>query len=111
MTPLRLLIADDHTLVRQGLRRILEGQPGWEVVAETGDGREACGNRRQAHHAHVAGQAVHRNRGDFRKSDCRLPKMPTGDKQARTEVPSPTAMGRSDDADVAATHDVGIQGH
>jgi len=41
MTPLRLLIADDHTLVRQGIRRILEGQPGWEVVAETGDGREA----------------------------------------------------------------------
>jgi DNA-binding NarL/FixJ family response regulator len=41
MTPLRLLIADDHTLVRQGLRRILEGQQGWEVVAETGDGREA----------------------------------------------------------------------
>lgn len=41
MTPLRLLIADDHTLVRQGLRRILESQPGWEVVAETGDGREA----------------------------------------------------------------------
>jgi DNA-binding NarL/FixJ family response regulator len=41
MNPLRLLIADDHTLVRQGLRRILEGQPGWEVVAETGDGREA----------------------------------------------------------------------
>jgi DNA-binding NarL/FixJ family response regulator len=41
MTPLRLLIADDHTLVRQGLRRILEAQPGWEVVAETGDGREA----------------------------------------------------------------------
>ena len=41
MSALRLLIADDHTLVRQGLRRILEGQPGWEVVAETGDGREA----------------------------------------------------------------------
>ncbi len=41
MNGLRLLIADDHTLVRQGLRRILEGQPGWEVVAETGDGREA----------------------------------------------------------------------
>lgn len=41
MASLRILIADDHTLVRQGLRRILEGQPGWEVVAETGDGREA----------------------------------------------------------------------
>jgi DNA-binding NarL/FixJ family response regulator len=38
MTPLKILIADDHTLVRQGLRRILEGQEGWEVVAETGDG-------------------------------------------------------------------------
>jgi two-component system response regulator NreC len=41
MSALRILIADDHTLVRQGLRRILEGQTGWEVVGETGDGREA----------------------------------------------------------------------
>ena len=41
MTKLRILIADDHTLVRQGLRKILEAQPGWEVVAEAGDGREA----------------------------------------------------------------------
>jgi len=38
---LRILIADDHTLVRQGLRKILEAQPGWEVVGEAGDGREA----------------------------------------------------------------------
>jgi DNA-binding NarL/FixJ family response regulator len=38
---LKILIADDHTLVRQGLRKILETQPGWEVVAEAGDGREA----------------------------------------------------------------------
>jgi DNA-binding NarL/FixJ family response regulator len=41
MNKLRILIADDHTLVRQGLRKILEEQPGWEVVAETGDGRDA----------------------------------------------------------------------
>ena len=41
MSNVRILIADDHTLVRQGLRRILEGQPGWEVVGESGDGREA----------------------------------------------------------------------
>lgn len=41
MSRLRILIADDHTLVRQGLRKILEAQPGWEVVAEAGDGREA----------------------------------------------------------------------
>ncbi len=38
---LSILLADDHTLVRQGLRRILTEQPGWNVIAETGDGREA----------------------------------------------------------------------
>ncbi len=41
MSKLRILIADDHTLVRHGLRKILETQPDWEVVAEAGDGREA----------------------------------------------------------------------
>ena len=41
MGKLRIVIGDDHTLVRQGLRKILEEQPGWEVVAETGDGRQA----------------------------------------------------------------------
>ena len=38
---LRLLLADDHLIVRQGLRRILEAQEGWMVVAEAGNGREA----------------------------------------------------------------------
>ena len=41
MARLRLLLADDHTLVRQGLRKILEAQPEWSVVAEASDGREA----------------------------------------------------------------------
>lgn len=41
MPKLRLLLADDHTLVRQGLRKILEERPDWEVVEEVGDGREA----------------------------------------------------------------------
>ena len=41
MPRLRILIADDHTIVRQGIRKILEDQPDWEVVAEAGDGREA----------------------------------------------------------------------
>ncbi|OFW38779.1 MAG: DNA-binding response regulator [Acidobacteria bacterium RIFCSPLOWO2_12_FULL_67_14b] len=41
MAKLRLLLGDDHTLVRQGLRKILEERPEWEVVAEVGDGREA----------------------------------------------------------------------
>jgi two-component system, NarL family, response regulator NreC len=38
---LRLLLGDDHTLVRQGLRKILEERADWEVVAEAGEGREA----------------------------------------------------------------------
>ena len=41
MRKLRLLLGDDHTLVRHGLRKILEEQPAWEVVSEVGDGREA----------------------------------------------------------------------
>jgi two-component system, NarL family, response regulator NreC len=38
---IRVLLADDHTLVRQGLRRILESDPHIEIVAEVGDGRAA----------------------------------------------------------------------
>lgn len=38
---LRILLADDHTLVRQGLRKILESQLGWQVVGEAADGHEA----------------------------------------------------------------------
>jgi two-component system response regulator NreC len=41
MPKLRLLLADDHTLVRQGLRKILEERREWEVVSEVGDGRAA----------------------------------------------------------------------
>jgi DNA-binding NarL/FixJ family response regulator len=41
MAKLRLLLADDHTVVRQGLRKVLEARSDWEVVAEAGDGREA----------------------------------------------------------------------
>jgi DNA-binding NarL/FixJ family response regulator len=41
MSRLRILLADDHTIVRQGLRKMLEERPDWEVVAEAGDGREA----------------------------------------------------------------------
>lgn len=38
---LRLLVADDHDVVRKGVRTLLEEQPGWEVTAEASDGREA----------------------------------------------------------------------
>jgi DNA-binding NarL/FixJ family response regulator len=40
MSALRLLIADDHEIVRKGLCTILQLQAGWEVVGEAGDGSE-----------------------------------------------------------------------
>jgi len=38
--PVRVILADDHTLVRAGIRALLEKLPGVEVVGEAGDGRE-----------------------------------------------------------------------
>jgi len=38
---IRILLADDHTVMRRGLRLLLESQPGFSVVAEASDGREA----------------------------------------------------------------------
>jgi len=43
----RILLADDHTVVRQGLRKVLEERPDWKVVAEAGDGREAVDRERE----------------------------------------------------------------
>ena len=37
----RILLADDHPIVRKGLRKVLEERREWSVVAEAGDGREA----------------------------------------------------------------------
>ena len=41
MPPIRILIADDHTLMRQGLRQLCEGLGGFTVVAEAKDGARA----------------------------------------------------------------------
>lgn len=41
MKPIRVLLADDHTLVRAGLRKLLESLPEVEVVGEADDGRKA----------------------------------------------------------------------
>ncbi|MFF7206183.1 response regulator [Streptomyces sp. NPDC008141] len=40
-TPIRILLADDHALVRRGVRLILDREPDLQVVAEAGDGAEA----------------------------------------------------------------------
>jgi len=41
MKPIRILLADDHTVVRKGLRLLLENEPDFQVVADAANGREA----------------------------------------------------------------------
>ena len=41
MNPIRILLADDHVVMRRGLRLLIETQPGLSVVAEASDGSEA----------------------------------------------------------------------
>jgi len=40
MKPIRIVLADDHTVVRKGLRLLLESQSGFVVIADASDGRE-----------------------------------------------------------------------
>lgn len=49
MPPIRLLIADDHTLVRQGLRQLCEELGGFTVIAEAEDGIQAAELVRREH--------------------------------------------------------------
>jgi two-component system response regulator NreC len=50
---IRILLADDHTIIRSGLRLLLEQQPDFKVVAEANDGREAVQLVAQ-HHPNIA---------------------------------------------------------
>jgi YesN/AraC family two-component response regulator len=59
---IRILIADDQALARAGLRKILESEPDLEVVAEAGDGAEAC-------------TAAQRTAPDVILVDIRMPRM------------------------------------
>jgi DNA-binding NarL/FixJ family response regulator len=47
MMKVRILIADDHELVRRGLVALLQSHEGWEICAEAKDGREAVEKARQ----------------------------------------------------------------
>lgn len=44
---IKILIADDHTLVRKGIKRMLEEQPDFKVVAEASDGKETVAKARE----------------------------------------------------------------
>jgi len=53
MKNIRILLADDHTVVRKGLRLLLESQPEFAVVAEAANGREAVAMAEEQHPAVV----------------------------------------------------------
>ncbi len=62
MTGLRVVVADDEPLVRQGMRLVLELEPGLEILGEASNGREAI-------------ELVRRHRPDLALLDIRMPEM------------------------------------
>ena len=49
MRKIKILLAEDHAVVREGTRKLLESQPDFEVVGEAGDGEEAVELTKQLH--------------------------------------------------------------
>ena len=74
---IRILLADDHTVVRDGLRALLERESDMKVVAEAADGRESVTWRRRLRRSGVDGPGDaedERYRGDpadFRRESAR----------------------------------------
>jgi DNA-binding NarL/FixJ family response regulator len=64
---IRVLIVDDHPVVRDGLRGVIDGEPGMEVVGEAGTGAEAL--------ARVTGAAADGTGVDVVLMDLRMPEM------------------------------------
>jgi DNA-binding NarL/FixJ family response regulator len=76
--PIRVILADDHTLVRAGMRALLEKLPKVEVVGEAGDGRQAL-------------QLVKRHRPDVVLMDISMPGLNGLDASQRMTVEYPDA--------------------
>ncbi|MBV9848359.1 MAG: response regulator transcription factor [Armatimonadetes bacterium] len=76
--PIRVLIADDHPVVRQGLAAMLTRKSGVSVVGETGNGREVV-------------ELFRRLRPDVTLMDLRMPQMDGGEAIARIRAEFPAA--------------------
>jgi len=90
MTPARILLADDHALVRRGVRLILDQEPDLTVVAEAGDGAEAVARVRDTEL-------------DLVVLDIAMPRM-TG-LQAAREIARRTARGEPPKVLMLSMHD------
>lgn len=81
---IRILLADDHSIIRDGLRALIEKEPGMSVVAEASDGREAVKLARE----HVP---------DIVVMDVGMPELNgvEATRQIAAEVPSVKVLGLS----------------
>jgi DNA-binding NarL/FixJ family response regulator len=75
--PIRVLLADDHVLVRQGIREFLEDEDDIEVIAEAGNGVEAV-------------RLVQEHRPDVAVLDIRMPEMTGVEATRRIKAQSPS---------------------
>jgi two-component system response regulator NreC len=87
---LRIVLSDDHAVVRAGLRMLLESQPGWEVVAESAD-------------AETAARQVRGHKPDVLVLDLMMPGRPPLDvvPQVRRDTPATSVVILTMEADPA----------
>jgi two-component system response regulator NreC len=92
---LRIVLTDDHPVVRAGIRMLLETQPGWEVVAESTD-------------AETAARQVRGHKPDVLVLDFTMPGRPTLDvlPQIRRDTPGTRVVILTMEADAAIARNV-----
>ena len=103
MKTIRILLADDHVVVRQGTRQLLEHEPDMEVVGEAGDGEEAI-------------QLVIHLKPDVIIMDVAMPKMSGIEATRRIKEVLPSAMvlvltGYDDDEYIFSLLEIGAAGY
>ena len=81
MTKITVLLADDHSLVRRGFRRILEDDPSITVVGEASDGDEAIRLAARTKAARDRDGLRHA-RYERSRGDAAIPRAPSGDRRS-----------------------------